>query len=147
MALGTRITLALMGRSKEMPQDVADYLAGVVKPRRAAIGSQTDAARAWGVSQSHISQIENGAGCGSAVLIALRGKLNLSLEELCFPPGKRKGIAAVESPPAPQLDLDAIRAALRAELDDVRRDSTPPTDPPAPLKKGPPSDAPRARRR
>lgn len=146
MALDSRITLALMGRSREMPQDVADYLAGVVKPRRVAVGSQTDAARAWGVSQSHISQIENGAGCGSAVLLALRMKLNLSLEELCFPPGKRKGVAAAPPPPAPSpvLDLDAIRAALRAELDE--RDSTPPTEPPVPMKKGP-SDAPRARRR
>jgi hypothetical protein len=144
MALANGITLAPMGRSKEMPLEVAEYLARIVKPIREALGSQTAVAKRWGISQSHVSQIELGAGCGISVLLTLREKLDMSLEELCYPPGKRKGVAPAK-PAAPVLDLDAVRAALRAELDE-RRDSAPPTEPPAPPKKRT-SDAPRARRR
>jgi hypothetical protein len=133
-----------MARTKQMPLEVAEHLARVVRPYIVEIGSTVEAARRWGISQSHVSQIQLGAGCGVSVLLTLREKLNMSLEELCFPEGKRRGVAM--KAPAAALDLDAIRAALRAELDEQRRDSTPPTEPPAPPKKGP-SDAPRARRR
>lgn len=147
MALGIGSTLAPVGHSREMPQDAADYLAKVVKPRREAIGSQTDAAKQWGVSQSHISQIENGAGCGVAVLFTLRRKLGLSLEELCFPPEKRlpSGREPVLAP-APALNLDAIRDVVRAELAQAQTPSTIPPDSVLPPKKGL-SNAPRPRRR
>lgn len=144
MSLGFGGSAGSVGRSKEMPQEVADYLASVVKPRRKVVGSQIAAEEAWGISQSHISQIENGAGCGSAVLLALREKLNLSLEELCFPPGRRKG-STKEAPTPKPLTAEEIRAALRAELDE-RREPSPPTEPFVPPKKGTP-DAPRPRRR
>jgi hypothetical protein len=146
MTLANGNTLTAMGRTKQMPLEVAEHLARVVKPYIDEIGSTVEAGKRWGISQSHVSQIQLGAGCGVSVLLTLRDKLNMSLEELCFPEGRRKGAAASRSAPAPELPLDAIRAALRAELEEQRRESSPPTEPPAPPKKGP-SDAPRARRR
>lgn len=145
MALGNGDSPGVVRHSREMPQEVADHLASVVKPRREELGTQTAVAERWGVSQSHISQIEQGAGCGVAVLLTLRRKLDLSLEELCFPDGKRKLPKAATTPP--KTDLDAIRDVIRAELANVAQ-PPPATEPPGPMpsKKGT-SDAPRPRRR
>jgi hypothetical protein len=145
MSLANGDSLRIVSRTKEMPLEVAEHLARIVRPLVAEIGSTVEAGRRWGISQSHVSQIQLGAGCGIAVLLTLREKLGMSLEELCFPESRRKGASVPRAPAAPApLDLDAIRAALRAELE--QRRETPPTEPPAPPKKGP-SAAPRARRR
>jgi hypothetical protein len=121
-----------MGRSKEMPQEVADHLAAIIRPLVAEIGSTVKAGERWGISQSHVSQMQLGGGCGIAVLITLRNKLNLSLEDLCFAPSKRKQAKGSE--------LDALRSLLREEL---KAASEPSPEPP----KGTIPDAPRPRRR
>jgi hypothetical protein len=112
-------------RSKEMPLEVAEHLGRIVKPLVDEIGSTVAAGKRWGISQSHVSQIQNGAGCGIAVLLTLREKLGLSLEELCFPPSKRKA-----DKPAAAAPLDELRALLREEIANAARPS--PTEPPAP---------------
>lgn len=145
MAIGNGTTLPRVGRSKEMPLEIAEHLGRLVKPLVDEIGSTVEAGRRWGISQSHVSQIQNGAGCGIAVLLTLRQKLDMSLEELCFPEGKRK-LPKASRPERETPSLDAIRDLLRAEL--ASASQPPPTEPPSPLppKKGS-SDAPRARRR
>jgi hypothetical protein len=129
-------------RSKEMPLEVAEHLGRIVKPLVDEIGSTVAAGKRWGISQSHVSQIQNGAGCGIAVLLTLREKLGLSLEELCFPPAKRKA----DKPAPPAAPLDELRALLREEIANAARST--PTEPPTPIhpSKGH-HDAPRPRRR
>lgn len=127
-----------MRRTKEMPLEVAECLAAVVGPRVKEIGSTVRAAELWGISQSHVSQMTLGGGCGIAVLLVLRQKLDLSLEELCFPPSKRKQAKGSE--------LDALRSMLREEIAPLKQAATePPPTTPSPTRK--PSDAPRPRRR
>lgn len=132
-----------MGRAKAIPRENAVHLAKVLRPYAEAYPSQTAAAKAWGIAQSHLSQIllAEGKGAGIAVLIRIRKALGITLDEML-------GLPPIRVEKAPTSHLDEIRAALRAELEDMRRPS-PPTDPPAPLlppKKGI-SDAPRPRRR
>ena len=129
-------TLPGMGRAKAIPRENAINLARVLRPYVEAFPSQTAAAKAWGIAQSHLSQLllAEGKGAGIAVLIRIRAALNLSLDELLgLPPLRQVGGLR-----------DEIRAALRAELAEIRKpaDIVPLLLPP----KGTP-DAPRPRRR
>lgn len=153
MAIGNGDSRGGVGHSREMPQAAADHLATVVKPRREALGTQTAVAKVWGIAQSHISQIEKGHGCGVAVLFTLRRRLNLSLEELCFPPGKRLPVEPKQE--AAPIDAGVIRAAVQQGVADALAEaaskSTPPSEPP-PIASLPPKRAstdapPRPRRR
>jgi transcriptional regulator with XRE-family HTH domain len=97
------------------------------------------------LSQPVLQDIENATGSlGVHALIALRSFLGISIDDLLRLEPLRQGTPAE---PPNLTDLQRLmREAVRAELDAPARTSTPPTEPPAPLKKGP-SDAPRARRR
>lgn len=135
--------LAVVGRAKAIPRENALHLARVLRPivEERFSNNQTKAAKAWGIAQSHLSQIllAEGRGAGIAVLIRIRNALDMSLDDML-------GLPPVKSAPAPS-HLDEIRAALRAELAEMQRPTPtePPLLPPAPQKGH--SDAPRARRR
>lgn len=118
-----------------MPLEIAEHLAAIVAPLVKEIGSTVKAGERWGISQSHVSQITLGGGCGIAVLITLRNKLNMSLEELCYPPSKRKQAKGSE--------LDALRSLLREELKAAAEPA--PSTQPSPPKVS--HDTPRPRRR
>lgn len=100
-------------RGTGLTDDQAKRLADLLRPYRDERfgGNATDMARAWGVSQSQLSQILSGRGRGAgvAVLIRLRAATGRTLDDLLGLP---------ELGPTQE---DRIRAAVERALDERAR--------------------------
>jgi transcriptional regulator with XRE-family HTH domain len=138
-----------MGRSKALERRYAEHLASVLKPIvERDFENQTQAARAMGIAQSHLSQILMGEGAGIAVLIRVRAFTGMSLDQLLGLPPLR---VPVEPPPPPVAEglpdgtrvYELLKSAVAAM--EQQHASTHPPPPIVPMKGSP--DAPRRRRR
>lgn len=99
-------------RGSGLTPEQAKHLASEIKPHLDRFqGNGTALAKAWGVSQSQLSQIINatGRGAGVAVLTRIRLATGRTLDDLLGLP-----------PLGPNID-DRIRKAVEKALDDIEK--------------------------
>jgi transcriptional regulator with XRE-family HTH domain len=149
-----------VSKSRRIPEAAAIHIRDLLVARLTAEYGPKDSSGArrvgqrkicedTGLSQPVLKDVEDGTGSvGVHTLIALRNFLRVPIDDLLMlePLGETKALA---EPPNLSEMQRLFRQAVVDGLEEVegRRRSTPPTEPPAPQKKGATSDAPRPRRR
>lgn len=119
MALTSRGTLPFVAKTKSVSPGVLAAFSSVLREwmDERHGGNQTHAARALGVSQSHISAMLIGArGPGLNTLILMREQTGKSLDQMLgLPP------LATPLPLVATMDEAAVRRAVRAELESIQQ--------------------------